>query len=139
MYQSVGCAKKQISVSHSSTESEIVSLDAGLRMDGLPALELWDLVIEVFRELPIPTTCSRETTASPESTPKIGQMLSRNVDLSNVDQVAANAHLSEKGITVAHFGNQRSCDKDDHQGKKSHNETRDEDPQSCIRLVIRRT
>ena len=32
--------KKQTSVSHSSTESEIISLDAGLRMDGLPALDL---------------------------------------------------------------------------------------------------
>ena len=29
--------KKQTSVSHSSTESEIISLDAGLRLDGLPA------------------------------------------------------------------------------------------------------
>ena len=26
-------------LSHSSTESEIISLDAGLRMDGLPALD----------------------------------------------------------------------------------------------------
>ena len=41
--------KKQTSVSHSSTESEIISLDAGLRMDGLPALDLWDIVIEVLR------------------------------------------------------------------------------------------
>ena len=32
--------KKQASVSHSSTESEIISLDAGLRMDGIPALDL---------------------------------------------------------------------------------------------------
>ena len=40
--------KKQTSVSHSSTEAEIISLDAGLRMDGIPALTLWDLVIEVF-------------------------------------------------------------------------------------------
>ena len=32
--------KKQTSVSHSSTESEIISLDAGLRMDGIPALDL---------------------------------------------------------------------------------------------------
>ena len=31
--------KKQTSVSHSSTESEIISLDTGLRLDGLPALE----------------------------------------------------------------------------------------------------
>ena len=33
--------KKQTSVSHSSTESEVISLDAGLRMDGLLALDLW--------------------------------------------------------------------------------------------------
>ena len=31
--------KKQTSVSHSSTESEIISLDAGLRLDGIPALD----------------------------------------------------------------------------------------------------
>ena len=35
--------KKQTSVSHSSTESEIISLDAGLRMGGPPALDFWDL------------------------------------------------------------------------------------------------
>ena len=35
--------KKQTSVSHSSTESEIISLDAGLRLDGFPAPDLWDL------------------------------------------------------------------------------------------------
>ena len=43
--------KKQISDSHSSTESEIISLDAGLRLDGLPALELWDLIVSVFRSV----------------------------------------------------------------------------------------
>ena len=40
--------KKQTAVSHSSTESEIISLDTGLRLDGLPALELWDLIVSVF-------------------------------------------------------------------------------------------
>ena len=40
--------KKQIVVSHSSTESEIISLDTGLRVDGLPALELWDLIVSVL-------------------------------------------------------------------------------------------
>ena len=40
--------KKQTVVSHSSTESEIISLDTGLRLDGLPALELWDLIVSVF-------------------------------------------------------------------------------------------
>ena len=32
--------KKQTSVSRSSTESEVISLDTGVRMDGIPALDL---------------------------------------------------------------------------------------------------
>ena len=40
--------KKQTSVSHSSTEAEISSLDAGLQTDGIPALDLWNLLKEVF-------------------------------------------------------------------------------------------
>ena len=40
--------KKQTSVSHSSTESEIISLDAGLRLDGIPALDLWVLIVLVL-------------------------------------------------------------------------------------------
>ena len=40
--------KKQTAVSHNSTESEIISLDTGLRLDGLPALELWDLIVSDF-------------------------------------------------------------------------------------------
>ena len=40
--------KKQTSVSHSSTESEIISVYAGLRLDGIPALDLWDLIIAVL-------------------------------------------------------------------------------------------
>ena len=40
--------KKQTSVSHSSTESEIISLDAGLRLDGILALDLWDLIVSVL-------------------------------------------------------------------------------------------
>ena len=40
--------KKQTAVSHSSTESEIISLDAGLRFDGIPALDSWDLIVSVL-------------------------------------------------------------------------------------------
>ena len=44
--------EKETSASHCSTEAEVISLDAGLRMDGIPALDLWDLVIEVFHSSP---------------------------------------------------------------------------------------
>ena len=40
--------KKQTSVSRSSAESEIISLDAGLRLDGIPALDFWDLIVSVL-------------------------------------------------------------------------------------------
>ena len=40
--------KEQTAVSHSSTESEIITFDTGLRLDGLPALELWDLIVSVL-------------------------------------------------------------------------------------------
>ena len=43
-----GLCKKQTSVSHCSTKAEIISVNASLRMDGIPALGLWDLVIEAF-------------------------------------------------------------------------------------------
>ena len=40
--------KKQTSVSHSSTEPDIISLDVGLRIDSVLALDLWDVVIDVL-------------------------------------------------------------------------------------------
>ena len=40
--------EKQTSVSHSTTDSEIISMDAGLRFDGIPALDLWDLIVAVL-------------------------------------------------------------------------------------------
>ena len=81
--------KKQTSVSHSSTESEIISLDAGVRMEGLPALDLWDLVIEVLRitqRIPKATqACTRETCVETHITPKIEQVLDQKVDPSKKD------------------------------------------------------
>ena len=43
--------KKQTAVSHSTSESEVIAMDAGVRMEGLPGLLLWDLVIEVFEPI----------------------------------------------------------------------------------------
>jgi hypothetical protein len=40
--------KKQGAVSHSTAEAEVISLDAGVRLEGIPALLLWELVIDVF-------------------------------------------------------------------------------------------
>ena len=53
--------KKQTSVSHSSKESEIISLDAGLRLNGIPALDLWDLIVSVLGNM----TQTHERTGGP--------------------------------------------------------------------------
>ena len=53
--------KKQTAVSHSSTESEIISLDDGLRLDGIPALDLWDLIVLVLGN----TTQNHNRTGNP--------------------------------------------------------------------------
>ena len=52
--------KKQTSVSHNSTEAKEISLDASLRMGGIPALDLWDLVIEVFHSSPNQTNKTKD-------------------------------------------------------------------------------
>ena len=39
---------KQGSTFHSSTDAEIVALDAAVRMDGLPLMDFWDIVLDVF-------------------------------------------------------------------------------------------
>ena len=49
--------KKHASVSHSSTEAELISLDA---VDGIPALDLWDLVIDTFHSSPDKNNKSRD-------------------------------------------------------------------------------
>ena len=63
--------KKPTSVSHSSTKSEVISLDAGLRMDGLTALDLWDVVIEVLHSQTHQPNKQRETTCEKSSKFKI--------------------------------------------------------------------
>ena len=39
--------KKQGAVSHSSAEAEVIALDAGLRMEGIPSLVLWVQIVDV--------------------------------------------------------------------------------------------
>ena len=77
--------EKQTSVSHNSTESEINSLDAGFRMDGLLALDLWDIVIEVF--------CSTNSTVQPNHTSSQETDVKRS-QLCDVDYVHTNTHSS---------------------------------------------
>ena len=75
--------KKQTSVSHTSTESEIISLDAGLRLDGIPALDLWDLIVSVLGN----TTQNHDRTGRPVvNQVKFVLHLTRFTNVSNLEE-----------------------------------------------------
>ena len=96
--------KKQTSVSHSSTESEIISLDAGLRLDGIPALDLWDLIVIVLGN----TNQNQDRTGQPvvgSSTSHAPSQQSRGMFtvLNNVDRVPSNVQFSHQEALLCVF------------------------------------
>ena len=88
--------KEQISVSHSSTESEIISLDAGLRLDGIPVLDFWDLIVLVLGN----TTQKHDRTVRPVVCRQLNhkrQQSGRVINnLDNVDLVPSNVQFSHQ-------------------------------------------
>ena len=48
LFQSVGCARNKLLFLTVQQNLRIISLNTGLRLDGLPALELWDLIVSVL-------------------------------------------------------------------------------------------
>ena len=90
-----------MSVLHSSTESEIISLDAGLRLDGLPALDLWGMVKEVSRSTDNTVQSNHNgikktgATPNPKTKVPINKRRQKVDQLSVVDYVATNTHPSQ--------------------------------------------
>ena len=88
--------KKQTSVSHVSTESEVISLDAGLRIDGILAPDVWDPVIEVlhsYKNIPVRRYVVRRHqrihTSTNTKTKKHGNR--DDIEFFSVDHVITNA------------------------------------------------
>ena len=101
--------KKQTSVSHSSTESEIISLDAGLRLDGIPALDLWDVIVSVLHGN---TNQSKQVQGDPYTNlvrVQAHKLRTRKTfhgmidDLDNVDFISSNVHSSQKEAMLYTF------------------------------------
>ena len=94
--------KKQTSVSQSSTESEIISLDAGLRLDGLPALDLCDLIVAVLHGNTYQSNqeqgnpCTNLVRAAPHKLPTRKKCHGMIDDLDNVDFISSNVHSSRQ-------------------------------------------
>ena len=99
LFQSVGC-EKQTSVSHSSTESEIISLDAGSRIDGIPALDLWDLIVTVLHGN---THQNDQVRRDPYKSPTRKKIHGKIDDLNNVDFISSNVNSSRKEALLCIF------------------------------------
>ena len=86
---------------NSSTESKMISLDARLRMYGLLAVDLWDMVIEVLRstnnKVQPKHTSHQEAVAIVDSNIKTQHVTRRQKveQLSEVDCVPTNTHSSQ--------------------------------------------
>ena len=92
--------KKQTAVSHSLTESEIVSLDNGFRLDGLPALELWDLIVSVFGSV---SQISDRTGQPVNDVKKHHKSQGRINVLENIDSVPSSVQSSRQEASLYVF------------------------------------
>ena len=81
--------------------AQFYSLDAGLRMDGLPVLDLWDILIEILRSTNntvqpnhngIKGTCARPNSKTKTQLTKEDKKVDQ---LSDVDYVPTNTHSSQ--------------------------------------------
>ena len=96
----------QTSVSHSSIVSEVISSDTGLRMDGIRALDIWDLIILVlhlsFNQTVYGNLCDNEQSGK-RSNASTKKHPNRDLRLTNVDHVTSNAKLSHSGALLYIF------------------------------------
>ena len=119
--------KNQTAVSHSSTESETISLDTGLRLDGLLALELWDLIVSVFGSV----SQNSDRTGRPVDVKRNSKSQGKISVMENIDSVPSNVQSSRQEALLYVFEDNEAVI------KMIHNEKCFQDSQSCASLVIR--
>ena len=91
--QQVGCVRNNLQFRTAQQESGIISLDASLRMDGIPALDLWDLIVPVLHG----NTNQSEHVHGNLSTYLTRKQIPGKIDdLNNVDFVSSNANSSRQ-------------------------------------------
>ena len=87
-FQSVGCVRNKLQF-----RTEIISMDAGLRMDGIPALDLWDLIVAVLHGN---TNQNDQVRGDPYKPPTRKKIHGKIDDLNNVDFISSNVNSSRK-------------------------------------------
>ena len=94
-------------------------------MDGLPALELWDLIVSVFGNTShISDRTRKPVNGKNKSHKKINVM-------KDIDSVPSNVQSARQEALLYVFEDNEAVIKMIIKGKKSYNETRLQNPQSC--------
>ena len=121
--------KKQTSVSRSSTESEIISLDAGLRLDGTLELDVWDLIVTVLHGITYQSNqergdaCTNLVRATPHKLQTRTKSHGMTDDPDNVDFISSNVHSSREEALLHIFEDNEAVIKVIIKGKKPYHET----------------
>ena len=124
--------KKQTAVSYSSTESEIMSLDIGLKLDGLPALELCDLIVSVLGNV---SRVSDGSGKHDNDVHKHHKLHNKNDKMKDI-VVPSNDQSARQEALLYVFEDNEAVIKMIKK-RESYNETCFQNPQSCSRLVVR--
>ena len=92
LFQSAGCVRNKLRF-RTVQQNQKSFLDAGLRLDGIPALDLWDLIVTVLHGN---TNQSKQVQGnlSTSLTPK--KIHGKIDDLDNVDFISSNVNSSHK-------------------------------------------
>ena len=103
-------------------------MDTGLRLDGLPALELWDLIVSVLGNV----YRVSDRSGKPESDVHKRHKPQKKIDvMEDIDFDPSNVQSARQEALLFVFEDNEAEIKMIIKGKKSHNETCFQDPQSC--------
>ena len=98
---------QETNFSFSSTETEIISLDDGLRLDGIPALDLWDLIVSVSGNM----TQTTERPGRPVVTAKNQRSQGMTNVFNRIDCVPSNVQSSHQEALLYLFEDNESVTK----------------------------
>ena len=103
-------------------------MDTGLRLDGLPALELWDLIVSVLGNV----SRVSDRSGQPDNDVHKHHKSHNKIDvMKDIDSVPSNAQFARQEALLYVFEDNEAVIKMIIKGKESDNETCFQNPQSC--------
>ena len=128
LFQQVGCARNKHQFLTVQQNLKFISLDTGLRLDGLPALELWDLIVSVLGNV----SRVSDNPGRPVIDAHKRQKSQSRIDvMKDTDLVPSNVQSANHEALLYVFEDNEPVIKMIMKRQKSDDETCFPDPQSC--------